>query len=54
MIDINDKHINILRESFGKEANILKCSLDFPGKNISSIFAKLLTRSRNFSTKSIT
>ena len=25
MIDINDKHIEILRENFGNEANILKC-----------------------------
>lgn len=25
MIDINEKHIEILRESFGKDANIIKC-----------------------------
>ena len=25
MIDINEKHINILRENFGNEANIIKC-----------------------------
>lgn len=26
MIDINDKHINILRENFGNKANIIKCN----------------------------